>query len=76
MHQQTITLEELAGLQQGMQVFGSVDEGPVLTTIGKHPRLGSCIVLHASTTEPLLISERPWAEAADDHRIPAIGQVA
>ena len=68
MHHHVITMEQFEDINQKMEVFGRVDQGPVLTTIGKHPSLGSCIVLCDSTDDLVLLSEIPFAAA-----IPAKG---
>lgn len=66
MHQHAITVEQLADIHAKMEVFGRVDEGPVRTTIGKHPSLGSCIVLQDVARDLLLLSEIPYNLAASD----------
>jgi hypothetical protein len=60
MHQHAITAEQFADINEKMEVFGRVEEGPVLTTIGKHPSLGSCIVLHEPARDLVLLSEIPF----------------
>lgn len=60
MHQHAITVEQFADINEKMEVFGRVEDGPVLTTIGKHPSLGSCIVLQDRTRDLVLLSETPF----------------
>jgi hypothetical protein len=60
MHQHAITIEQLANISEQLEVFGRVEEGPVRTMIGKHPSLGSCVVLQGRMPELVLLSEAPF----------------
>jgi hypothetical protein len=60
MHQHAVTAEEFADIHDKMEVFGRVDEGPVLTTIGRHPSLGSCVLLKDFASDLILLSEIPF----------------
>ena len=45
MYQHAITIEQFTDIHGKLVVFGRVDEGWILTTIGKHPALGSCVLM-------------------------------
>ena len=60
MHETAITLGQLSSIREEIEIFGRVDEGPLVATIGKHPRLGSCIVLEPADVELVLLSEFPF----------------
>jgi hypothetical protein len=62
MHQQAITREQLIDIHAKMEVFGRVEKGAVLTTVGKHPTLGSCIVRQDPTRDLVVLSEFPFKE--------------
>ena len=64
MHQHAVTAEEFADIREKMEVFGRVDEGPVLTTIGRHPALGSCVLLKGLASDLVLLSEVPFDTTA------------
>jgi hypothetical protein len=63
MHQNIITAEQFAHIQQHLSVFGHVESGAVATTIGKHPSLGSCVVFDDMTSDLVLLSEVPFNQA-------------
>jgi hypothetical protein len=62
MHQVTITFDQLAGLNDRLEVFGISNTGASEVTVGKHPDLGSIVVIHNAENELLLWSERPFVE--------------
>ena len=65
MHQHVITVEQFADIHANMEVYGGVDKGPVVTAVGRHPALGSCIVMHDGTSEVVLLSEIPFGAAGE-----------
>lgn len=60
MHQHAITNEQFVAIDNELEVFGRVNEGRVLTTIGKHPVFGACILLKNLESEPILLSQSPF----------------
>ena len=60
MHQHAVTNEQFVAIDDELEVFGRVNEGRVLTTIGKHPVLGACILLKNLESEPILLSQSPF----------------
>ena len=60
MHQHVITHEQFMAIEECLVVFGRVNEGWMLTTIGKHPKLGACVLLSDVTSDPILLSEAPY----------------
>jgi hypothetical protein len=57
-------VEQFADIHEKLEVFGRVDEGPVLTTIGRHPSLGSCVLLKGLASDLVLLSEVPFEVVA------------
>ena len=60
MHQHVITHEQFLAIEERLEIFGRVNEGQILTTIGKHPNLGACVLLSDVTSHPILLSEAPF----------------
>ena len=60
MHQHVITHEQFLAIEECLEIFGRVNEGQILTTIGKHPDLGACVLLSDVTSRPILLSEAPF----------------
>jgi hypothetical protein len=65
MHQQIITNAQSVAIRAKLKIFGHVATGDVMTTIGKHPSLGSCIVFEYPSQASLLLSEILLARAGD-----------
>ena len=59
MHLHAITIEQFAKIHKSLEVFGRVEEGWVLTMIGKHPALGVCVMMTDFESHPTLLSEIP-----------------
>jgi hypothetical protein len=60
MHQHAITIEQFAAINERLEVFGRVEKGVSLTTIGKHPVLGVCVLMAGFGAEAILLSQVPY----------------
>jgi hypothetical protein len=59
MFQRSITLEQFADIFEGMEFYQQADTGPVMTTTGIHPELGSVVVVQDMANDLIMLSERP-----------------
>jgi hypothetical protein len=60
MYQRAITLEQFADIHEQLEVYGRTDTGPVMTTTGVHPDLGSIVVIQDIAPGLILLSELPF----------------
>jgi hypothetical protein len=59
MHQQIITFEQFAAITQALEVFGRAEKAGCLTLIGRHSRLGVCVLTTGAGPGAALLSQIP-----------------
>jgi hypothetical protein len=69
MHQAAISLETFAAIFEHLHVVGRDDRDGAMTTTGRHPALGSVVVLQDINPELILLSERPLPCLVQRHSI-------
>lgn len=60
MFQRAITEQQFADIFEKLEVYGRADTGPVMTTTGVHPDIGSVVVIQDISPSLILMSERPF----------------
>lgn len=60
MFQRAITEQQFADIYEKLEVYGRADTGPVMTTTGVHPDLGSVVVIQDIAPDLILFSDQPF----------------
>jgi hypothetical protein len=59
MHQQIITIEQFAAINQALEIFGRAEKEGRLTLIGRHAKLGVCVLTTGAGYGSALLSQIP-----------------
>lgn len=60
MFQRAITEQQFADIYEKLEVYGRADTGPIMTTTGVHPDLGSVVAIQDISPGLILLSEQPY----------------
>jgi hypothetical protein len=67
MHQNVITFQEFADIFEELTFYQQVDTGPVMTTTGVHPMLGTVITIQDIAPCMILLSQHRFQPAMQCH---------
>lgn len=65
MHETAINGEQALAIGEAIEVFGRVENARGAATVGKHPALGSCIMMQLPDRTGVLLSEFALPSASD-----------
>ena len=68
MHETVINSDQALAIGEAIEVFGRVENARGAATVGRHPALGSCIMMQLPDRTGVLLSEFALASASEQSR--------